>query len=116
MAEGRDKAATLLDIALATFREEVQPGLEKDKRYAGAMIANALGIAERRLAHTDPETALIERFGVGSLAELAAAIRTCDISSASQPALAQELLDHARAELAITNPGFLARRESKGDA
>lgn len=115
MADGAQKAATLLDIALATYEEEIRPGLEKDKRYTGAMIANALGIALRRLERPDPEAALVERFGAGSVAEVAAAIRSCDICSQSEPALAQELLDHLRAELAITNPRFLASREG-GDA
>jgi hypothetical protein len=116
MADGTQKAAALLEIALAAFRDEIQPGLEKDKRYTGAMVANALGIAERRLTHDDPEAALVERFGAESLAALARSIRSCDISGASYPALAQELLDHLRADLAITNPRFLARREGNGDA
>jgi hypothetical protein len=116
MGDGANKAAALLDIALATYKDEIQPGLEKDKRYTGAMIANALGMAERRLTHDDPEAALVERFGAESLSALAASIRSCDISGASYPALAQELLDHVRAELAITNPRFLARREGESDA
>lgn len=112
MADGRDKAAALLEIARATFEDEIRPGLDKDKRYAGAMVANALGVAERRLTHADPEAALVARFGAENLSGLAAAIRDCEISSASHSTLAQELLDHVRAELAITNPRFLASRES----
>lgn len=116
MADATEKAAALLEIALATFEEEIRPSLEKDKRYTGAMIANALGVAQRRLEQPDPEAALVERFGAESLKDLARSIRGCDISGASHPALAQELLDHARAELAITNPRFLARREGGDDA
>jgi hypothetical protein len=105
------KAGALLDIALATYDEEIRPGLPKDKRYTGAMIANALGIAQRRLHNPDPEAALLETFGAASLKDLAAAIRNGKISEASRPSLARDFLDHVRADLAVTNPRFLARRE-----
>ena len=111
MTTAKDKARALLDIALKTYRDEVQPAFPAERRYTGAMIANALGIAERQLEHADPGAALAEALGSDSPADLAAAIRSGDISDASHPDLLKTLLTHVRAELAISNPRFLARRE-----
>ena len=57
MSGPAEKAKNLLDIAVATYAEEIAPALPKDKRYVGAMIASALGAAQRRLSHGDADAA-----------------------------------------------------------
>ena len=66
MADPTDTPRALLTIAAETFREEILADLPKDKRYAGAMTANALAIAERMLAAGDPMQALCEALGNAS--------------------------------------------------
>lgn len=44
-----DATADLLEVARATLREQVMPGLDADGRYTAAMVANALAIATREL-------------------------------------------------------------------
>lgn len=39
----------LLDAALRTLREEVLPGLEGDRRYAGLMVASAIATVMREI-------------------------------------------------------------------
>lgn len=111
MGTNTDKAKALLEIALNTYQDDIRPGLDKDKRYTGAMIANALGIAERRLEHDDPTDALVRDLGADDLAALAKAIRAREIADTTHDGLARHLREYVRAELAITNPGFLKRRE-----
>lgn len=111
MTIAADKARALLDIALKTYREEVQPALPAGQRYSGAMIANALGVAERQLVNADPSTTLAEALGQETPEALATAIRSGAVSDDSHQDLAQTLLTHVRAELTISNPRFLARRE-----
>lgn len=113
MSEATHKAGDLLALALGTYRDEIRPAVPKDRRYAAAMVANALGMAQRRLSEPDPDARLAETLGVDSAAEAAQAIRRGAISDASHPDLAGILLDHARDELRITNPRFLERRESQ---
>jgi hypothetical protein len=112
MSEQIKQAEALVAIALDTYAEEIVPELSASKRYTGAMVANALGIAKRRLSHPDPGDALLESLGATSLMALAAALREGKISSASHGELAEKLLNYLEAELAITNPKFLERRKS----
>ncbi|GAB4226772.1 MAG: hypothetical protein Kow0032_04950 [Methyloligellaceae bacterium] len=115
MHERCDEARALIEIALATFREEIQPGVGKEQRYTAAMIAHALGIAARMLAAPDAGETLARAMGTDSPGDLARALRTGSISCRTHPDLAQRLLEHVRAELQITNPRFLAgREESEG--
>ena len=112
MSGALKQAEDLLAIALSTCRDEILPGLAANKRYTLAMIANAIGIAERALTHGDPAKTLLEALGAESLEALARAIRSGHISNASHDGLAAYLLDYLQAELAITNPKFLERRKS----
>ena len=111
MSEQIKQAEALVAIALETYAEEIVPELTSSKRYTGAMVANALGIARRRLSHPDPGDALARSLGAESLIALAKALRSGKISSASHPGLADYLLKYLEAELAITNPKFLERRK-----
>lgn len=110
MSEIIKQAEALVSIALDTYAEEIAPKLPSSKRYAGAMVANALGIAQRRLANTDPGEPLVEGLDAESLAALAVALRSSKVTTASHPDLEKKLLDYLEAELAITNPKFLERR------
>ena len=112
MSEQIKQAEALVAIALETYTQEIAPELTSSKRYTGAMVANALGIAKRRLSHPDPGDALLESLGATSLMALATALREGKFSSASHGELADELLNYLEAELAITNPKFLERRKS----
>lgn len=110
MSETIKQAESLVSIALDTYAEEIAPELTSSKRYAGAMVANALGIAQRRLASPDPGEPLVESLDTESLATLAGALRSGDISSTTNRELHDTLLKYLEAELAITNPKFLERR------
>ena len=44
-----DATADLLEVARAALREQVMPGLDADRRYTAAMVANAVAIATREL-------------------------------------------------------------------
>ena len=63
MSEQIKQAEALVSIALETYTQEIVPELSASKRYAGAMVANALGIAKRRLSHPDPGDALAGSLG-----------------------------------------------------
>ena len=75
------------------------------------MVANALGIAQRRLNNRDPADALVESLGATSIEALARSIRSDEMADASDETLPVKLLDYVEAELAITNPKFLERRK-----
>lgn len=111
MADRMEKADALLDIALSTYTHEILPGLPSDRRYTGAMIANAIGIARRRLTSPDPAQALVDQLDCDTLEGLAEAIREGAVSDASHNGLAETLLEYVEQELAITNPRFLKRRQ-----
>ncbi len=114
MAVKRISADTLLEVALATLREEIAPGLPADKRYTMAMAANAIEIARRELkADTEaPMWALLDDIyepGEGSPKQLAAEIRSGVVGDAKVPRLAERLLAVLDAELAIANPRFVRK-------
>lgn len=111
MSDAMKQAEALLAIAMETYAQEIAPELPSPKRYTGAMVANALGIARRRLGHPDPGDALAESLGAESIEALAKALRSGKISSASHGELADYLLNYLEAELAITNPKFLEKRK-----
>ena len=110
MTEQTKKSEALLDIALVSYKEEIQPGLPSEKRYTAAMIANALGMAQRRLESEDPGKALLTELGGETLHDIARDIRAGAISDETHGGLADTLLDYLTAELHITNPRFLKRR------
>lgn len=111
MADRMEKAQALLDVALSTYDQEILPGLPGDQRYTGAMIANALGIAQRRLTNPDPAQSLLDRLDCDTQEALAKAIREGAVSDATHDGLAATLLDYVDQELEITNPRFLKRRQ-----
>lgn len=114
MAVKRIGADTLLELALTTLREDLSPSLPPDKRYAAAMVANAIEIARREIG-TDIEAPLwglldnIYEDGEGSAKRLAADIRTGTVSESKDLGLGKRLLAVLEAELAITNPRFMKR-------
>ena len=113
MADRTTKAQALLDIALDTYAEEILPDLPSEQRYTGAMVANALGIAQRRMASPDPGETLVNELGGDTLEGLALAIRKGTVSDTSHKNLAETLLAHVEQELEISNPRFLKRRRDR---
>lgn len=115
MAMRRIAPDSLLELALASLRDEIIPALPADKRYAAAMIANALEISRREIA-TDvdqPLWKLLDEYyddGDGTPKKLAADIRSGIVSESTRPGVGQHLLAILESELAITNPKFLEGR------
>lgn len=113
----RDDISTvraLIDVALETLQEEILTDLPPEKRYAGAMTANALAIASRSLAGQKSAQDLLAYVGSGPVEDvdaLAKAIRNGSISDASHPDLLPRLKEMLEAELRQTNPRFLASRK-----
>lgn len=109
------RAEAILDVVTKTFRADLLPELPGDKRYLGAMLANALDIAKRQLT-SDFEAndwALLDPIygeGEGSVSELASDIRARRVSTETHPDLMAWLSKHVSAELAIRNPRFLRSR------
>ena len=111
MNEAMKQAGALVTIALHTYAQDIATELPPGKRYTGAMVASALGIAQRRLNCPDPGDALVKSLDFQSIKDLSQALRSDTLSTASHPALADTLLQYLEAELAITNPKFLERRK-----
>ena len=115
MTKQRLDAAVLLDMALAAYRAEILPTLAPDRRYLGAMIANALEIARREL-DGEPEAAewaLLDPIygeGEGSMARLAEDLRAGRISEVTHPDLRARLKTYLVADLKVRNPRFLNSR------
>ena len=116
MAVKKIGAAALLELSLATLRDELLPLLPPDKRYAAAMVVNAIEIAKREIAATDGEQpiwALLDEVyddGEGSPATLATDIRSGIVDETTRPGLGKRLLAVLEAELAVTNPRFVKSR------
>jgi hypothetical protein len=104
----------LLAIAIATLRKELLPALPADKRYTGAMVANALEIAARDVdasldeARAELFGALDRRFAHDTPL-IAQCIRSGDFPLDGQPLLALLKRD-LEAELSVRNPRFLVSR------
>ena len=117
MALKRISAETLIELAVATLRTELQPGLPAEQRYTAAMIANALEIARREIL-AEGETArwdLLDELypdGDGDMKRLALDIRTGKISAATRPDLHERLRAILIEELRIRNPRFLKSRQA----
>lgn len=115
MRARRLSADNLIALAVATLRSELAPHLPADKRYAAAMIANALEIARREIL-TDGDAAqweLLDRIydeGEGSLQKLSTDIRDGTVDERAQPPLAEGLRKLLVAELKIANPRALTPR------
>lgn len=119
MAAKGKGADALLDLAIETLKAEINPALPPDKRYAAAMVANALEIARREVEAADDaqDLVLLDGFyedGDGTLKQLASDIRKGEISEIGHPDIRQRLRAHLIAELKIRNPRFLQSRGVKG--
>lgn len=115
MADKRISAESLIDLAVATLRDEIAPHLPPDKRYTAAMAANALEIARREIVADGEgeQWKLLDQLyddGEGSLKQLALDIRNGRISDRSHPDIAERLTRLLVAELQIRNPRFLKSR------
>lgn len=116
MSEKRIDAAALIGLSIDTLRAELQEALPPEKRYAAAMIANALEIARREFADEAREAAtwaLLDKAyeeGEGSLAALARDIRSGEIDDDAVAGLRALLRNLLIAELKVANPRFLASR------
>lgn len=112
MAVKRIGTEALIDLALAAVRVELMPALPPDKRYAAAMVANALEIARREIV-TDVEAPIwtlldsLYEPGDGNAGQLATDIRSGEVSEIKNPGLGGKLKAVLEAELAISNPRFL---------
>ena len=109
---------TLIALAAETLKAEIVPGLSPEKRYAAAMIANALDIARREITTTDegPLWAILDTAyddGDGTPVQLATDIRAGKITEATHPGLAAKLRNVLIAELKVRNPRFLRSRGLK---
>lgn len=118
LPKGKDPAA-LLALAIETLRNELMPALPAEKRYAAAMVANALEIAARDIAVQEEaaELALLDAVyedGDGTMAQLAADIRRGTVDEKAQKDLRQRLAAHLAAELRVRNPRHLASRSAPG--
>lgn len=108
----------LLALAAHTLRSGLLPDLPAEKRYIGAMIANAIDIAARGLDES-AETVrweLLDRLyddGEGSLQQLARDIRAGTIAPETHPDLPDQLTRLLVSELSVANPRFLASRGLK---
>jgi len=115
MTTRRIDADALIDLATEVLRAEVLPSLGPEQRYAGAMIANALGIARRGLAEEveAAEWALLDGIyeeGEGAMSQLARDIRAGTLPKGKGAGLADALRTVLVAELRMRNPRFLASR------
>ncbi len=114
----RLSAETLVALAVETLKAEIVPHLPADKRYAAAMVANALDIARREITTTDdsPLWALLDTTyddGDGTPQQLATDIRAGAVSEATHPGLGAKLRAIVVAELKVRNPRFLRSRGLK---
>ena len=105
----------LIALAGELLRDEVAASLPPEKRYAAAMIANALEIARRGIVSDGDSAAwtLLDRIydeGEGTLDQLARDIRSGEVDTDAHPDLRDRLRDIVVAELRVTNPRFLASR------
>ena len=111
----RITAATLIELAIGTLRDEIRPTLNADQRYNLAMTLRALQTARHDIL-TEPEAAQWEVLdyiyddGAGRLDQLARDIRSGKVSSATHGDLRQQLEKLLVAELDVRNPAALKRR------
>lgn len=119
MAVKRIAAETLIELAISTLKNDLQPALAGDQRYKAAMIGNALEIARREIV-ADGETEhwkLLDSIypeGEGTMQQLAADIRSGKVSTKTKPDLAERLRAVVIEELNIRNPRFLKARNGHG--
>ena len=118
MATKKFTPETLLALATETLKAELLPALPADKRYAAAMVINALDIARRGITTTDeaPLFAILDTVyddGDGNPTDLARDIRADTVTEATHPGLGLKLRALVIAELKVRNPRFLRSRGVK---
>ena len=112
-------AEALLDLVTEALMGQLVPALPADKKYLAAMVLNAVEIARREL-DGEAETAqfaLLDRVyddGDGTVAQMAADIRTGDVSDDKFADLRNLLRANLIAELKVRNPRYLKARGAKG--
>lgn len=113
-----ERLASLLDVAQATLRDEIQPHLGPDQRYAAAMVASALRVSARALA-IGPASAAAARQTLSTLypgepsldladleRRLVAELRAGRLTTERERLVRHALLARTLARLAITNPDY----------
>jgi len=103
----RPAGADLLDIARRTLLDEVAPRLEGLPRFHALMVANALQIVGRELAHGESPLALVT--APDEARALVGAIRSGRLDA--DPALYEELLRDALHRAFVWKPAFLEASE-----
>jgi hypothetical protein len=103
-------ANELLEAVREWIDRELIPGTEGRLRFHARVAANVLGIVEREIelgpGQAVAHEARLARFGVGSDAELAAAIRRRDFDDRSDE-LRALLLESVLDKLAVANPRYV---------
>lgn len=119
MTDKRIGVDALIDLAAETVRNELTAALPADKRYAAAMVANALEIVRRTLPGEaeGAEWSLLDTYydeGEGTMRQLALDIRTGSLLKDKTKGLAAALRCQIIAELREKNPRFLKSRGISG--
>ncbi|HUS95565.1 MAG TPA: DUF6285 domain-containing protein [Hyphomicrobiaceae bacterium] len=113
----RISAESLIELAAATLRTEVQPSVNPKARYALAMTLRALDVARREIL-ADSEAAqwqLLDHVyddGEGTMDMLSADIRSGKVDDKSHPELRARLEHLLIGELEIRNPQVIKSRSA----
>lgn len=99
--------ADLLDIARRTLLDEIAPKLEGMPRFHALMVANAIQIVMRELAHGDSPAAFAG--SPGEADALVAVIRSGRLDA--DPTVYDELLEDAAHRTFLWKPAFLEADE-----
>ncbi|CAG9269380.1 DUF6285 domain-containing protein [Paraburkholderia unamae] len=104
-----DRMVDLLDTATGTLTGDVLPSLQKEARYNGLMVANAMRIVARHFGRASavPDAhAPVQLLGD---AVIVSGIRAgqFDVGSPMRPALVATLWNRLAQELAVDNPRML---------
>ncbi len=118
MTTGKLGPDALLDLAIEMLKTEIGLVLPPEKRYASAMIVNALEIAQRAITGEDEtaDFALLDAIyddGDGTMKRLATDIRDGQVDTKNHPDLLQMLKAQLISELAVRNPRSLESRGGK---
>lgn len=109
-------ADALLDLVAEMLRQDIAPVLPAEKRYAAAMMGNAIDIAQREITG-DTETAdfalldAVYEDGDGTMQQLARDIRAGEVGHVETTKLHRLLEAQLIAELSVRNPRLLKARK-----
>jgi hypothetical protein len=117
MTADRPTGAELLELAREVFQRDILPALPEDRRLAGLMILNVMGIAAREAAAGDAPrrelaSALATLYGAGEpdalFRRLAAGIRAGEFDEGPRRDAVRDLLwALAKAKARAANPRLL---------